>query len=188
VNLLTDSIDKIVERGIVTRDGKLHEFDVIIYSTGFAADQFLVTMQVYGRGGRELIGEWDGDAQAYKGVMVSGFPNFYTLYGPNTNIVVGSSIVFFVECQLRYITGCLKLQLEQGCRALECRKDVMDAYNEQLDALNSQRAWGAASVSSWYKNKQGRVSQNWPGTHWEFWKQMRAPTPDELVLESVLKS
>lgn len=183
VSLLTDSIDRIVEQGIVTADGTLHECDVLIYGTGFAADQFLVTMEVYGRGGRELVSSWDGDAHAYKGVMVAEFPNFYMLYGPNSNIVVGSSIVFFVECQLRYIIGCLKLQVEEGYPALECRKDLMDVYNAEIDQLNSQRAWGAPAVSSWYKNKQGRVTQNWPGTHWEYWTQMRAPGVDELVLE-----
>jgi 4-hydroxyacetophenone monooxygenase len=183
VSLLTDSIDRIVEQGIVTVDGTLHECDVLIYGTGFAADQFLVTMEIVGRGGRELVSGWDGNAHAYKGVMVSDFPNFYVLYGPNTNIVVGSSIVFFVECQLRYIMTCLKLQLEEGCSAVECRKELMDAYNATIDQRNSQCAWGAPAVSSWYKNKQGRVTQNWPGTHWEYWAQMRAADVDELVLE-----
>jgi 4-hydroxyacetophenone monooxygenase len=183
VSLLSSPIERIVEQGIVTADGTLHEFDVLIYGTGFAADQFLVTMEVYGRNGRELVSSWGGDAKAYKGVMVADFPNFYTLYGPNTNIVIGSSIVFFVECQLRYICGCLKLQIEQGYRSLECRQELMDAYNAQLDALNSQRAWGAPAVSSWYKNSAGRVTQNWPGTHGEYWQQMRAPGEEELILE-----
>jgi 4-hydroxyacetophenone monooxygenase len=184
VSLLTEPIDKIVEKGILTQDGELHEIDILIYGTGFAADEFLTNMQIYGRDGQELIDYWDGDAHAYKGVMVAGFPNLYTLYGPNTNIVVGSSIVFFVECQLRFILGCLKLQLEKDCKAVECDKDTMDAYNVKIDALSRQRAWGAPTVSSWYKNKRGRVSQNWPGTHWEFWSQMREPAPDELVLEN----
>ena len=182
VELTNAPIQRIVENGIVTADGRLHEFDVLIYGTGFAADQFLVTLQVYGRGARELVSSWDGDARAYKGVLVSDFPNFYTLYGPNTNIVVGSSIVFFVESQLRYICGCLKLQLEQGYRSLECRPEVMEAYNKHLDELNQQRAWGSPAVSSWYKNKRGRVTQNWPGTHWEYWRQMREPAADELIL------
>ncbi len=188
VTLLTDPIDRIVEQGIVTSDGTLHEFDVLIYGTGFAADQFLSTLEVYGRGGRELVSSWGGDAHAYKGVMVPDFPNFYTLYGPNTNIVVGSSIVFFVECQLRYISGCLKLQIENGVQAVECRQDLMDAYNARIDALNSQRAWGAPVVSSWYKNSSGRVTQNWPGTHGEFWQQMRAPEAGELLITTAAGS
>ncbi|TDG11368.1 NAD(P)/FAD-dependent oxidoreductase [Seongchinamella unica] len=183
VNLETDSIKQVVTSGIVTEGGELHECDVIIFGTGFTADEFLANMQIYGREGKRLATVWGGNARAYKGAMVPGFPNFYTLYGPNTNIVVGSSIIFYVECQLRYVLGCLKLQLEQGHRALECREEVMEAYNQQIDALNRQRAWGASQVSSWYKNRQGRVTQNWPGTHWEFWKQTRSPEPDELVFD-----
>jgi 4-hydroxyacetophenone monooxygenase len=183
VQLHTEAIERVVPEGIVTADGELHEVDVLIYGTGFAADQFLVPMQVFGRGGVELVSQWNGDAHAYKGVCVSNFPNFYTLYGPNTNIVVGSSIVFFVECQMRYITGCLKLQLEQGLRSLECRRDVMDAYNRQIDALNRERAWGSPAVSSWYKNSQGRVTQNWPGTHWEYWQQTQHPDVEDYLLE-----
>lgn len=181
VELLTQPIEKIVEHGIVTRDGELHEFDVLIYGTGFTADEFLATLDVVGRNGQLLADYWGGNPKAFKGVMAAGFPNFYMLYGPNTNIVVGSSIVFFVECQLRYILGCLKLQLEEGRGQVECSAEVMAAYNAEIDALNSQRAWGAPAVSSWYKNAEGRVTQNWPGTHWEFWQQMRAPTAEELI-------
>jgi len=183
VNLVTDTIEQIEKRGIVTTDGTLHACDVLIFGTGFTADQFLVSMQVFGRDGKELVSSWNGNARAYKGVMMPDFPNFYVLYGPNTNIVVGSSIVFFVECQLRYITGCLKLQLEKDYRALECRGDAMEAYNRKIDELNAQRAWGRAGFSSWYKNRQGRVTQNWPGTHWEYWQQMQGPEVGELVLE-----
>ncbi len=181
VHLLTDRIARVVAEGVVTKDGTLHEADIIIYGTGFKADQFLVPMQVIGRDGVDLVSQWNGDPKAYKGVVVPGFPNFYCLYGPNSNIVVGSSIVFFVECQLRYVMGCLKLQLEKGCHTIECRKEVMDSYNRRIDALNRQRAWGAPSVSSWYKNSTGRVTQNWPGTHREWWEETLAPDPKDFL-------
>jgi 4-hydroxyacetophenone monooxygenase len=182
VQLLTDRIARVVERGVVTEDGTLHEADIIIYGTGFKADQFLVPMQVIGRDGVDLVSHWGGEPKAYKGAVVAGFPNFYCLYGPNSNIVVGSSIVFFVECQLRYVMGCLKLQLEKGYHTVECRKEVMDSYNLRIDALNRQRAWGAPSVNSWYKNSTGRVTQNWPGTHREWWEETLAPDPDDFLL------
>ena len=153
----------------------MHAADVIIYGTGFQADQFLTTTQVFGRGGVELVSHWGGNPHAYKGVVIPDFPNFFCLYGPNTNIVVGTSIVFLVECQMHYISGCLKLLIENKYQALDCKRDVLDSYNQQLDALNTQRAWGSPTVESWYKNEQGRVTQNWPGTHWEFWQQTRHP-------------
>ncbi len=182
VYLLTDKIARVVAEGVVTEDGALHAADVIIYGTGFKADQFLVPMQVIGRNRVDLDSYWGGDPRAFKGVCVAGFPNFYCLYGPNSNIVVGSSIIFFVECQLRYVMGCLKLQLESGYRAIECSKEVMDSYNVKIDALNRQRAWGAPSVNSWYKNKTGRVTQNWPGTHREWWEETLAPDPKDFLL------
>ena len=181
VHLLTDRIARVVPQGVVTADGVLHQADIIIYGTGFKADQFLVPMQVIGRKGIDLVDHWEGDPKAFNGALIAGFPNFYCLYGPNSNIVVGSSIVFFVECQLRYVMGCLKLQLENGYKAMECKPQVMNSYNLRIDALNRQRAWGDPSVNSWYKNSAGRVTQNWPGTHMEWWQQTLAPDPADFL-------
>ena len=92
--------------GVVTVDGELHEFDVLLYGTGFQPSKFLTPMKVVGRGGVDLHGRWDGDARAYLGVTVPGFPNFFMLYGPNTNIVVNGSIIWFTECEVRYVMDC----------------------------------------------------------------------------------
>jgi 4-hydroxyacetophenone monooxygenase len=181
VALVTEGIERIEAGGIRTSDGTLHEVDVLIYGTGFHAQNFLATLQVSGRNGQDLHQQWQGDPQAHKGVTIPGFPNLYLLYGPNTNIVVGSSIVFFSECEMRYIMGCLKLQFQQKLASLEVRKDVCAEYNREIDALNQMRAWGSPDVSSWYKNATGRVSQNWPGTHFEWWLQTREPDPADFV-------
>ncbi len=185
VRLLTQGIDKIEPRGIRTVDGELHEVDVLIYGTGFHADQFLLPMRIVGRDGRDLHQNWKGNPQAYLGMTIPGFPNFYCLYGPNTNIVVGSSIVFFSECEMRYIMGCLKLQFEEGLTSLDVRENTCRDYNNNIDILNRQRAWGSPHVDSWYKNASGRVSQNWPGTHWEWWQQTREPDISDFVTNSV---
>jgi len=175
VSLVTQGIEAIEAGGIRTSDGKLHEADVLIYGTGFHADRFLQSMRIVGRDGRDLHEAWRDNAEAYMGITIPGFPNFYCLYGPNTNIVVGVSIVFGSECEMRYIMGCLKLQIEQGLSHLEVREEVCREYNERIDALNRQRAWGSPHVESWYKNASGRVSQNWPGTHGQWWQQTREP-------------
>jgi 4-hydroxyacetophenone monooxygenase len=175
VNLVTTSIEEVLPHGIRTTDGQEHEFDVLIYGTGFHANKFLSSIEVRGRSGRELHETWQNDPQAYMGVTVPGFPNFYLLYGPNTNIVTGSSIIFFSECEMRYIMGCLKMTFENGLKSLEVREDVCRLYNADVDSRNRARAWGSPNVSSWYKNENGRVSQNWPGTHFEWWQQTLAP-------------
>jgi len=182
VRLVTDTIRQITPKGIVTVDGEEHPVDVIIYGTGFQASKFLTPITVTGVGGIDLHEQWNGDARAYLGVAVPGFPNLFCLYGPNTNIVVNGSIVYFSECGVRYILGCLKLLLGTGHRAIEVRKDVHDEFNERVDAENRAMAWGWSDVNSWYKNDRGRVAQNWPFTLLEYWRQTLVPNPDDFQL------
>jgi 4-hydroxyacetophenone monooxygenase len=139
-------------------------------------------MRVVGRDGVDLHDRWAGDARAYLGVTVPGFPNFFCLYGPNTNIVVNGSIIYFSECEVHLVVECLHLLLAQGLGSLAPRDAVHDAYNERIDAANRLRTWGFSSVSSWYKNATGRSAQNWPFSVLEFWEQTRAPVPSDYVL------
>jgi 4-hydroxyacetophenone monooxygenase len=182
VELVTDTIEEITEKGIRTVDGREHEFDVLIYGTGFQASKFLTPMQVRGVDGVDLHERWAGDARAYLGLTVPGFPNLFLMYGPNTNIVVNGSIIYFSECEARYIVESVRMLLEGGKRSMDCKPEVHDAYNERIDAANLKRAWGAATVHSWYKNAKGRVSQNWPFALLEYWQQTRTPDPDDYVL------
>jgi len=180
--LLTDGIRSITPTGIVTADGVEHEVDVIIYGTGFQASKFLTPMKVTGRDGVDLHEHWAGDARAYLGVTIPGFPNLFCLYGPNTNIVINGSIIYFSECGVRYILGCLGLLFTGGHGALDVRKDVHDEFNERVDAENKLMAWGCSTVNSWYKNEHGNVTQNWPFTLLEYWQRTLAPDPGDYEL------
>lgn len=180
VELLTDEIAEITPAGIRTRDGVEHPADVLIFSTGFHASNFLMPMDIVGREGIHLHDRWNGEARAYYGTLVPGFPNLFLLYGPNTNIVVNGSIIFFSECAVQHILRCLELVLEGGHAALDCRPDVHDAYNRTIDAANLQRAWGAADVNTWYKNAAGRVTQNWPFSLLEYWKGTATADPEDF--------
>ena len=173
VDLVTDPIREITAEGVVTVDGTLHETDVVIYGTGFQASEFLTPMKVVGRGGADLHQRWSGDARAYLGVTLPGFPNLFLLYGPNTNIVVNGSITYFSECEVRYVLECIRTLLERGARSMEPTQAAHDAYNERIDAENARLAWGASSVNSWYKNATGRTAQNWPFSLLEYWQQTR---------------
>ncbi len=182
VELVTDPITAIEATGVRLASGRLVEVDVIIYATGFTASEFLVPMQVTGEGGRDLHREWDGDARAYLGMTVPGFPNFFMIYGPNTNIVVNGSIVFFSECSVRYIIGCLKLLIEGGATSLSPRPDITAAFNERIDAENAKMAWAAPDVNSWYKNRKGRVAQNWPFALVDYWNATQAPEKADFLV------
>jgi 4-hydroxyacetophenone monooxygenase len=179
VRLVTDGIERITPDGIRLRTGEDLHVDVIVYGTGFEASKFLTPMRVTGRDGADLHEQWHGDARAYLGVTVPGFPNFFMLYGPNTNIVVNGSIVYFSECGVRYILGLLGLLLSGGHRAVDVRKDVHDEFNERCDTENRRMAWGVSDVNSWYKNDRGHVAQNWPFTLLEYWQRTAQPNPDD---------
>jgi 4-hydroxyacetophenone monooxygenase len=160
-------------------DGVEEDVDVIIYATGFTASKFLTPMTVKGSGGLDLHEHWAGDARAYLGVTIPNFPNLFCLYGPNTNIVINGSIIFFSECGVRYIMGLLGLILEGGNRAVVVNQEVHDGFNLLVDRENERMSWGAAHVNSWYKNEHGRVAQNWPFSLLEYWQRTLAPIPEE---------
>ncbi|HAP75792.1 MAG TPA: NAD(P)/FAD-dependent oxidoreductase [Acidimicrobiaceae bacterium] len=180
VTLETQGIRRITPTGIEMDDGTMHECDVLLYGTGYEASKFLTPMEVKGRGGADLHEQWGGDARAYLGVATPGFPNFFMLYGPNTNIVINGSIIYFSECGVRYILNLLELVAREGGRSIEVRRDVHDEFNERCDAENRAMAWGWSSVNSWYKNDHGRVSQNWPFTLLEYWERTRQANPAEF--------
>lgn len=174
VQLVSERIDRIEPTGIRTADGVLHEADVIIWGTGFKASDFLATIEVRGRDGRDLHKQWAGDARAFLGSTNVGFPNLFMLYGPNTNLVVNGSIILMTECSVDYALSAIHTLLETGSAALEVKQEAFDAYNDEVDRANRMMAWGASSVNSWYKNAAGRVSQNWPLSLLEFFTRTRA--------------
>ena len=95
-----------------------------------------------GRGGVELNEEWGGDARAYLGITVPGFPNFFMLYGPNTNLVINGSILIMVECQVRYVVEAIGRLLRAGHRTMSCRRDVHERYGREMEEGNAQMVVG----------------------------------------------
>ena len=184
VHPVQEKIDRITPRGIQTADGKEHEFDVLLYGTGFKASEFLMPMQVIGEQGRDLHEFWDGDARAYLGATIDGFPNLFCLYGPNTNLVLhGASIIFISECGANYVLEGIRTLLQGRKHSMRVRPEVYRDYNDRLDQANLDRAWGFSQVSSWYKNAKGRVTQNWPFTALELWRRTRHLDPNDYEFQ-----
>lgn len=181
VSLNTVPIERITEKGVLTTDGVLHEADVIVYATGFHAHRFLNPMKIVGRGGVELHEKWDGNASAYLGITMPGFPNFFFMYGPNTNIVVNGSIIWFSEREANYIVDAIGTILRNKLGSIDCKQEVHDRYKDWVDAGNKLMVWGISTVNSWYKSPSGRVAQNWPYSLLEFWQQTRATNLDDYA-------
>ena len=170
VDLVTSGIERITPEGVVTEDGQLRETDVLIFATGFRTNLFLWPMDIVGRSGRSLAETWGDYPQAYRGITVPDFPNLFCLYGPNTNIVHGGSIIYQVECQIHYIMQCLAAMADKDIDTMEVRTEVNASYNDEVQALSRQLAWGHAGVESWYKNSQGKVVNNSPYSLHRYWE------------------
>lgn len=170
VDLITDGIRRITPDGIETVDGRLHAVDVIVLGTGFRTNLFLWPMDVRGRSGTTIGEQWGDYPRAYKGITVPDFPNLFCLYGPNTNIVHGGSIIYQVECQIHYVMQCVAAMLSQGIAAMEVKRTVNDRYNDDVQARSARLAWGHPGVQSWYKNHDGRVVNNSPFSLHHYWE------------------
>ena len=170
VELVTEGIARITPEGIETVDGRLHTVDAIVVATGFKSNLFLWPMEIVGRSGVSLADRWGDYPRAFQGAAVPDYPNLFCLYGPNTNIVHGGSIIYQVECQVHYVMQCLVHMIEKQLRSMEVREEVNDEYNDRVQAISATLAWGHPGVQSWYKNSQGHVVNNSPFSLQKFWE------------------
>jgi len=160
VRLVTDAVERIEPDAVRSKGGERFAADVIIYATGFHATDFLAPVSVTGAGGRDLTQEWQHGAHAYLGVTVSGFPNLFMLYGPNTNLG-HNSILVMIEAQVGYIIDAIRQMDAGGVRRLDVKRPVMEEYNRGLQSDLSRSVW-AADKQSWYKLADGTITNNWP--------------------------
>lgn len=176
VDVVTDGIAAVEPDGVRTADGTLHELDVVILGTGFAATEFLAPMEITGRGGRPLAAAWQGGARAHLGITVPDFPGFFVLYGPNTNLG-GSSIIGMLEAQAGYVVQAVR---ESAARRapLAVRADRAAAYDEEMQRRLDGSVW--SSCTSWYREPGGRITTNWPGTVAEYQRRTAAFDPTDF--------
>ncbi len=160
VDLITDPIDHIASDGVVTAGRTLRPADVIIYGTGFKTLDFLAPIAVVGLHGQELHDAWRDGARAYLGITVSGFPNFFMLYGPNTNLG-GNSIIYMLEGQIRYAVGAIGALDEEGLDWLDVRPEVQGSFNRWVEDASRTSVW-ESGCRSWYTTASGRNTNNWP--------------------------
>jgi cation diffusion facilitator CzcD-associated flavoprotein CzcO len=163
VSLVTEKIGAVEAEGVRMVDGHLHELDVIVFATGFESLSFLGGTRIWGHKGISLGETWKNGPQAYNGMTIPGFPNFFMLYGPNTNLG-HNSVLMMLECQFQYIIQALQVLrvLPNGC-SLSVRENVYANFNQKLQQDLDGSSW-SSNCSSWYKNAQGKIVNNWPGS------------------------
>jgi cyclohexanone monooxygenase len=159
VTLETSPIVEFTERGLRTADGAEHKVDTVIYGTGFHAADYLRSLDVYGTGGRRLRDDWREGAEAYLGTVVPGYPNLFTLYGPNTNGV--TSIIYILEAQVEFVRRMLDDMVRAGAQAAEIRRDLHDRYNDEIQRAMQGTVW-LANCNNYYRHPNGKVVTQFP--------------------------
>ena len=173
VSLITNSVTKIEGNKIYSENQDARAVDAIILGTGFEATDFLSPMDIRGNDGLDINDAWKHGAEAHLGITLSEFPNFFMLYGPNTNLG-HNSIIVMIEQQADYIVQCVKTFQEKNLKCIEVRKEVQTQHNLALQKDLKKRVW-ASDCNSWYKNKTGKITNNWPNTTVNYWWQTRRP-------------
>jgi cation diffusion facilitator CzcD-associated flavoprotein CzcO len=180
VELVTAPIEQVVADGVRTRDGRHFPAEVVVLATGFQTTSFLAPMRIEGLGGRVLEDVWRNGAGAYLGLAVPGFPNFFLLYGPNTNLG-HNSIVFMLECQVSYVVRCVQALAARDLRWIDVRPEAARAFDAEMQAVLDRSVW-ARTDHSWYKRADGRITNNWSGTTLAYWWRTRRPRLEDYHL------
>jgi len=183
VDLVRTPIDHIEPDAVVTEDGERYPADVLVYATGFQATRVLAPMAIVGRDGVDLREMWGERPAAYLGITVPGFPNFFCMYGPGTNLAHGGSLIFHSECQMRYITQCIEAVIAGGHRTMEPRTERYEDWHERSQRELQGLVWAQPSVRhSFFKNSAGEIHVLSPWRIVDYWSWTREPDLDDFVL------
>lgn len=172
VTVENDAVSELKEHSIVTKSGKEIPVDAVLFATGYDVQRFLSVFEVTGRNGTRLRDVWgEDDAKAYLGAVMPDFPNFFCIYGPNTQTGHGGSLVALVEHQMNFIGSAITQMVSNHIGELEIKREVFDDYNRRIDQMHEERIWTHPGMTTYFRNSKGRVVTNTPFSTYEFWNQ-----------------
>jgi cation diffusion facilitator CzcD-associated flavoprotein CzcO len=180
VDVVTDGIERVTPDGIVTKDGRTHPVDTIIFGTGFHVTDMPVVQHIRGREGVLLSQAWSPTMHAYRGTTVPGFPNLFILLGPNTGLG-HTSVVLMIEGQVGHVLDVLRHQQRSGLSAVEPTAQAQDQWTRRVDRRMANTVWSAGGCRSWYQDATGRNSTLWPGYVTGFRLRLRRFQPTAYV-------
>ncbi|MGW0178128.1 flavin-containing monooxygenase [Nocardia sp. NPDC003345] len=175
--LITWPIARIAPDGIRTAEGIEHRADCIVFATGFEVSKTGSPIPVTGRGGRVLAEEWRRGAFAYKSVAVSGYPNLFLTFGPNSGPGHNSALVY-MESQIDYLVRAIGIILDRDLRMLDVRRDRQDRYNAAIQRRLAATTWNSG-CRSWYLTEDGFNATMYPGFATQYRNQLREVDLDD---------
>lgn len=178
--LVREDIECIEANGIRTRDGELHELDVIALATGFRADQFMRPMEITGRHGTNLETLWAKRPIAYLAISMPDFPNFFMLNGPN-GPVGNFSLIDIAEHQWQYIEQLIEKLRRGECEEICPTPQTMADFDAERVEAAKKTIWYTGGCQSWYLDAEG-IPASWPWNYSRFVAEMSAPNLEHFEL------
>jgi cation diffusion facilitator CzcD-associated flavoprotein CzcO len=172
--LVTDGIERVEPAGVRTKEGRLHELDVLVLATGFKADAFMRPMDIIGRNGTTLDQAWTPRPEAYLSISIPDFPNFFMLNGPN-GPVGNFSLIEVAEIQFRYIMQLIERIRSGACRAISTTHEALTEFERAREQAAQHTVW-VTGCRSWYLDDRG-LPAVWPWSFVRFREQMKTPDP-----------
>lgn len=179
--LVTEGIAAVEPKGIRTRDGQLHQLDVLVLATGFKAHSYMRPMKVLGPNGLDLDEVWAKGASAHRSVAVPGFPNFFMMVGPHSPIG-NFSVIAVSESQAQYIMQFVELFRQGTAQTMEARSDASARFNDKMREAIKTTVWTQGGCQSWYLDQSG-LPALWPWTFARFQEEMKTPVFEEFELK-----
>lgn len=177
VELVTEPINHFYQDGLVTDSGREVRAELVVLATGFKTTRLFGDMQITGPGGMTMEQAWETEIRAHRSVAVCGFPNFFMMYGPNSNLG-HSSIIIMIETQATYLARLLGEAEKIGAHVVNAKPAAEAAWNEKIQAALRQTVW-ATECRSWYKDSRGHIFSLWPHSTTRFIREMRKAPLDE---------
>lgn len=171
VQVITAGIREVRPHGIVSDDGVERAVDTIVFATGFTATPRLSAV-VKGTDGRSIDDVYRERPQSYLGAANAGFPNMFTVLGP-FGAAGNQSAVFMIEGQLDYIVDAVGRIRRDGIRRVEVRREVQDAFVDQVHARSRRGTWLGGGCTSYYTNDRGENSGLYPNWSFEYRRRTR---------------
>lgn len=172
VDLVTDDIVRIEAKGVVTKDGVLHEVDVLALATGFDAHAYFRPLELRNAQGKTLSEAWKDGPYALRTVAVPGFPNFFFTLGPQSPIG-NFSAISICETQIHYILRCIELARGGKVRTFNPTAAATERFNAFVRAAMPDTIW-VTGCRNWYMSKNG-VPSAWPYSGARFRRELREP-------------
>ena len=161
VTLVPAGAKEVTETGVVSEDGRTIEADVIVYCTGYQVLDF-ERIDVRGAGRRNLAEQMKAAPEAYKGIAVPGFPNYFLGVGPN-GVLLSASFFTAAELNIACIGKLLTEKQAAGARAISVKPELHRAYNDWITESREAYSWGVADCDSYYRLPSGHTPFLFPG-------------------------